>query len=183
MRVIAWLVATTVLLWLLAMSLFMFHVCNSSEIGQSRCDNVVILTGGKNRIARAIEFFRSEKPKNVFISGVYDKSTLRAVVGDSGISEVNFVLGKQAKNTRENAREISRWATDQRMNEILVLTSDYHMPRSLYELRSVNGDIKILVGAIKSKRDSKFFINCLKEFHKMVYTYLDNLFGKIDQWQ
>jgi uncharacterized SAM-binding protein YcdF (DUF218 family) len=161
--------------------MFVFRACNSREIGYSRCDNVAILTGGKNRITRAVEFFRLEKPKNVFISGVYDKSTLRAIVGDDEISGVNFVLGKHAKNTKENAQEINRWAMDQHMDEILVLTSDYHMPRSLYELRRVNGEIKILVGAVKSKRDSKFFINCIKEFHKMVYTYLCSLFGKAYQ--
>ncbi|MDR2267895.1 MAG: YdcF family protein [Holosporaceae bacterium] len=178
MRVIVLFVVAIIFLWLLAMSLFVFHVYNNIEIGNSRSDNVAILTGGENRIVRAIEFFRSGKPKNVFISGVYGKSTLRAVVGNDEISEVNFVLGKHAKNTRENAREINRWAMDQHMNEILVLTSDYHMPRSLYELRRINGDVKILVGAIRSKRDSKFFINCIKEFHKMVYTYFDSLLGK-----
>ncbi|MDR1362388.1 MAG: YdcF family protein [Holosporaceae bacterium] len=173
MRGVAWLAAAAVLVWLLALLMFMFQVSRSEEVGRVYCDNVAILTGGKNRIVRGVEFFKSQRPRNVFVSGVHDKSTLRAILGgEKGIAGVNFIMGKQAKNTRGNAREINEWISAYGLEKILVLTSDYHMPRSLLEIRRLSSHTKILVGSVKSEWNFQFLLNCLKEFHKIVYMYL-----------
>jgi uncharacterized SAM-binding protein YcdF (DUF218 family) len=117
---------------------------------------------------------KSYKPKNVFISGVHRKTTLRDLLPSGYVENIRIILGKQAKNTRGNALEISKWAKQNDISEILLITSDYHIPRSITELKLVGDFLKIYPYAVKSDVTFMFIGKCIKELHKIVYVYIRN---------
>ena len=139
--------------------------------------NVVILTGGKHRITKSLDFLNENNIKSVFISGVYPKTQQHHLFPRYKFSKsIPIILGKKAHNTYENALEIKQWQQDTKINEILLITSDYHMVRSLYEIRKINKDLKIIPWAIRSEINFNFIINCLKEFHKTIAARLRRIF-------
>ncbi|MDR1333741.1 MAG: YdcF family protein [Holosporaceae bacterium] len=142
-------------------------------------DNVVVLTGGHARIAHAFSLIESCHPKNIFISGVYEKTTLRDILPSAPIKDVRIILGKQAKNTEQNAKEINEWVVQNNISEILLVTSDYHLIRSMLELRCVNPELKVHPCVVNSSLNIIFFWRCFKEFHKVIYIQCRILLEKI----
>jgi uncharacterized SAM-binding protein YcdF (DUF218 family) len=133
-----------------------------------------VLTGDSKRITHAFHSVEAYKPKNIFISGVYEKTTLKDISQNRHLKNVGIILGKQAKNTKENALEIDKWAMENNISEILLITSDYHITRSILELKHVNGGLKIYPHEVKSDINLKFVWQCIKEFHKIVYVCIRN---------
>jgi uncharacterized SAM-binding protein YcdF (DUF218 family) len=103
----------------------------------SKADGIVALTGGASRIADAIELLASGRGTRLLISGA-NRSTNAAE-----ISRLNPEFAKwvhccvdfdQSLNTRENAIETKRWAERRGFRSLIVVTSNYHMPRALAEI-------------------------------------------------
>ncbi|MDR0968475.1 MAG: YdcF family protein [Holosporaceae bacterium] len=168
-----------IICWILSAGVFILYVTSLKHRYERPFENIVVLTGGRNRIASAFHFAEIYKSKNVFISGVYEKTTLRDLAPPKSASEVKVVLGKQAKNTEENAREISEWAKQNGISEYLLVTSDYHIPRSEIALKNVDDSLKIYPYAVKSQFSFDFIRRCIKEFHGTAYGCVKFLFGKI----
>jgi uncharacterized SAM-binding protein YcdF (DUF218 family) len=53
-------------------------------------------------------------------------------------------LGHAAVNTTGNAIETKRWVTDQGFRSVIVVTSNYHMPRTMAELRRSMPDVALV---------------------------------------
>lgn len=103
-------------------------------------DGIVVLTGGEDRIAAAAALLKEKRAKRLLISGV-NKSTSRAdMLLVSGLPKATFKccvdLGYSAMNTIGNAHEARDWVKKHGFERIIVVTSGYHMPRSLLELSS-----------------------------------------------
>jgi uncharacterized SAM-binding protein YcdF (DUF218 family) len=120
----------------------------------------------------------TRKPKSIFISGVNRKTSLKDIFKNKSTEGVSIILEKQAKNTRENALEINTWLKSNKVQEILLITSDYHMYRSIVELRHLNDGLKIYPCSVKSEFNFNFVRNCAKEFHKVIYIYVKRLLEK-----
>ncbi|MDR0580537.1 MAG: YdcF family protein [Holosporaceae bacterium] len=139
------------------------------------CNNVVVLTGDSRRITHAFNLVKSSGAKNIFISGVYEKTLIKDIwprEENSGNSKV--FLGKQAKNTSENAQEINEWVKRNNVSEILLITSDYHIPRSMMELKYCNNSLQVHPYGVKSEFDRGFIWRCVKELHKIAYAFIKN---------
>lgn len=165
--------------WCLLFLLFITDAISFNHMSNEQCDNVVVLTGGRNRIQHALEAIQTNQPKNIFISGVYAKTTLNDILGNNvNRDRVNFILGKHAKNTFENAEEIDNWVSTNKIEKIILITSDYHMRRSLLVLENVNSGLKVIPCISKSQIDFHFIEICLKEFHKTIYVLFRILINK-----
>ena len=163
-------------IWIILLILFFYKTIgyrkNHIPAGENSY-NVVILTGGKHRINKSLAFLNQNNIKNIFISGVYPKTQLHHILPPQKFSKpIPIILGKKARNTHENALEINQWQQEAKFDEILLITSDYHMARSLYEIRKINKNLKIIPWAIHSDINFNFIINCLKEFHKIIVALL-----------
>jgi uncharacterized SAM-binding protein YcdF (DUF218 family) len=104
-----------------------------------RADGIVVLTGGASRIADAMELLAAGRGKRLLISGVHpatSSSELARLTPAYGRWMACCVdLGHAAVNTTGNAVETQRWVTDRGFRSLIVVTSNYHMPRTMAELR------------------------------------------------
>jgi uncharacterized SAM-binding protein YcdF (DUF218 family) len=104
-------------------------------------DGIAVLTGGSSRIDRAMKLLAEGKAKRVLITGVNRTTTveeLKPLASQGGQYFTCCVdIDKEARNTIDNATETSEWVALHRYRSVIVVTSNYHMPRALAELARV----------------------------------------------
>lgn len=111
-------------------------------------DGIVVLTGGSSRISDAIDLLAIGSGKRLLISGVHRANSLSDISRSLPDSEVLLKccvdLDHSAVNTRSNATETRRWAHQRGFRSLIVVTSNYHMPRAIAELSSAMPDIALV---------------------------------------
>ena len=104
-------------------------------------DGIVVLTGGAQRIERAVELLRRGSGQRLLISGVNPGTgpvSLSRVAGvEPELFECCVDLDYGALDTVGNAQNAARWAHENGLARIVLVTSDYHIPRSLLEMSGV----------------------------------------------
>jgi uncharacterized SAM-binding protein YcdF (DUF218 family) len=103
---------------------------------------IVVLTGGGGRLREGIRLLKANLAPRLFLSGVNRKVKKADVLRAAGTATPRSIadrieLGYQAAHTRGNAFETGLWASKLRMKSLRLVTSNYHMRRSLLELRRV----------------------------------------------
>jgi uncharacterized SAM-binding protein YcdF (DUF218 family) len=111
-------------------------------------DGLVALTGASSaRIDAAIQLLELGKGKRLLISGVNREvrpRELRDVARGAGHAYDCCVdLGFEAANTLGNARETAEWQREHKFKSLIVVTADYHMPRSILELHAAMPGVKL----------------------------------------
>jgi uncharacterized SAM-binding protein YcdF (DUF218 family) len=109
---------------------------------ESKADAIIVLTGGYLRIDQAVELLRSGAGTRLLISGVNPSTTpaqIRKMTQSSaGLFSCCVDIGYEALDTIGNANEAASWIKDHDYQSVLVVTNNYHMRRSLHELRRVS---------------------------------------------
>jgi uncharacterized SAM-binding protein YcdF (DUF218 family) len=103
-----------------------------------RADGIVALTGGANRVTDALHLLAEGRARRLLISGVHPATTLADLMRETGAERRLFAccvdLDHEALDTIGNAVETGAWARRHGVRSLIVVTSAYHMPRSLAEL-------------------------------------------------
>lgn len=95
-------------------------------------DGVVVFTGGSKRVEAAIALLENGYKKPVLISGVNPKVTKQKLMGHLPAEIQNFVtLDYDSLSTKQNVEATKLWANSKGLKSISLITSFYHMPRSL----------------------------------------------------
>lgn len=119
-----------------------------------KIDGIVILTGTPDRLNAGFDLLKETPGARLLVSGVNAKvtrETLRQATGQSSsLMDCCVDLGRIARNTEGNAKETALWVKNNNINEVLVVTSAYHMPRSLVELRRKMPDTKLIAYPVES---------------------------------
>jgi uncharacterized SAM-binding protein YcdF (DUF218 family) len=118
-------------------------------------DGIVVLTGGEQRIQEGMRLFALGGVRRILISGV-NRSTSRDDV--RRLSDINAVLfdccvdiGYEALDTIGNAEETKLWAETWNFKRLVVVTSHYHMPRSMFELARTMPDVRLIGHPVVSR--------------------------------
>lgn len=102
-------------------------------------DAIIVLTGGQFRLDAALDLLRSGKGQRLLISGVNPvarDSELKAVMGaDDRLFSCCIDIDRAAIDTVGNAAESAKWVNEHAYSSIILVTNNYHMPRSLLEMR------------------------------------------------
>ncbi len=120
--------------------------------GWDRADGIVVLTGGDNRITAGAKLLAEGRAKRMLISGVNPRARREDVERLSGVDKALFTccvdLGYEARDTVGNADEARLWASSHGYKRLIVVTSSYHMPRSLTELALAMPDAQLIAHAV-----------------------------------
>ena len=117
---------------------FVWHVPDTEVALDRNADGIVVLTGGASRISDAIELLAAGHGKRLLISGVHRTTTTAEIARINpryeGLVSCCVDLDHSAINTVGNAVETRRWVKDRGFSSLIVVTSAYHMPRTMAEL-------------------------------------------------
>ncbi len=111
-------------------------------------DGIVVLTGGSSRVSDAMELLSVGYGKRLLISGVHP--TIGASDIQRSLPDSQPLLGccvdldRSAVNTRSNAVETRRWVRQRGFRSLIVVTSNYHMPRAIVELSHAMPDVALI---------------------------------------
>jgi uncharacterized SAM-binding protein YcdF (DUF218 family) len=134
-------IAATFVAFLSGFAAFLFSLDRSERDPGSATDGIVALTGGSQRIGDAIDLLAKGFAGRLLITGVNER-TSRDEIARLNPSQRRLVeccvdLDYRARNTIGNAVETRRWAERNGFRSLIIVTSNYHMPRTLAELDHV----------------------------------------------
>ena len=146
-------------------------------------DGIVVLTGDQFRIAKGIELLKRNPSKKLLISGV-NKNINQVDIMKEFPNSKNFFqccidIGKDAKNTFENIIETFEWMKSNEFTSIIIVTSDYHLPRVKLEINRFIDNQQIFYEAVKTdESDSILRLKKITlEYIKYIRTFLSIKIG------
>jgi uncharacterized SAM-binding protein YcdF (DUF218 family) len=103
-----------------------------------QAEAIVALTGSTERLSTGVRLLQERKGERLFISGVNrivtDDELFSALDVDPELARCCVDLGRSADDTLGNAAETAAWAREHRYTSLILVTDDFHMPRSRAEL-------------------------------------------------
>ena len=145
--------------------------------------NIVILTGGSNRIKEGLKVVNdidklTKEDFKILISGTgkgFTKESLKKILTsdfNSKLLECCIELESRSKDTYSNASETYKWTKINDINSIILITSNYHMPRAILEFKNKMPNLKIFTYPITPKNhDIKNWLNSSDTFSLMFFEY------------
>ncbi len=143
---------------LLTAGFFWFALQISSEevTLDRKADGIVALTGAAARIPDAIELLASERGKRLLITGVHRATSASEIARLTPLYSKFFTccidLDRSALNTLGNALETKRWARDHNFTSLVVVTSNWHMPRAMAEIEHQLPDVALIPYPVISEK-------------------------------
>ena len=115
-------------------------------------DAVVVLTGGDLRVREGFKLFTDGAGRRILISGVNRVTTKEDLRRQWQVTPILFNccvdVGYSALDTVGNAEEARQWLRIWNFHRLVIVTSNYHMPRSLLEFRRALPGIEIVPHAV-----------------------------------
>jgi uncharacterized SAM-binding protein YcdF (DUF218 family) len=156
-----------------------------SEVTLNRdADGIVVLTGGASRIPDAIELLAAGHGRRLLITGVHrttsSRELARLVPRYEQLLKCCVDLDHSAINTVGNAAETRRWVKDQRFTSVIVVTSSYHMPRSMAELGRQLPDVRLIAfPVVTEKMRDEAWWDSLPTARLLMSEYLKYVYAQI----
>lgn len=121
-----------------------------------KADGIVVLTGAASRIPDAIELLAAERGKRLLITGVHRATSAREIARLTPLYSKFFTccidLDRSALNTFGNAIEAKRWAHEHNFNSLIVVTSNWHLPRAMAEVAHQLPEATLVPYAVMSEK-------------------------------
>lgn len=110
----------------------------TTPVNPARADAIIVLTGGQARLDAAMDLLASGKGERLLISGVHPSASRRqlqvAMGGDKQLFSCCVDIDRAALDTIGNAEESAKWVESHAYGSVILVTNNYHMPRSLLEM-------------------------------------------------
>ena len=142
------LIWVAVAVWVWGLILFVDRIPDKVEDEKRRTDAIVVLTGGTLRLEKGFELLAAKRASKLLVSGVDKGVQMKEVLEAAGQTPAGLnccvTLGYMAEDTGSNAIESAVWIRTNKVSSIRLVTSSYHMPRSLLEFRATVPDVEIV---------------------------------------
>jgi uncharacterized SAM-binding protein YcdF (DUF218 family) len=115
--------------------------------GVPHADAIVTLTGGDARLDTAVRLLEQGAAKRLLITGVHPSITkpeIKDIAHGGQRFDCCADLDFAAEDTRENASEAAAWIRAHKFRSLILVTANYHMPRSLSEFSAAMPKVKII---------------------------------------
>jgi uncharacterized SAM-binding protein YcdF (DUF218 family) len=183
-----------VLTWIIGLVIFIHSIPNKKDpVNLESTDAIVVLTGGSMRIEEGFNIFYASDARKILVSGVGSgvkvsdlKKIIKKIGQEAKIDQEKIVLGSIAKNTASNAQETKIFMNLNSFKSLRLVTSNYHIKRSLLIFKSELPGIRIVPHPVcsenfkKNKQDS--IILAINEYNKLIGTLLIILESKYDKF-
>ena len=178
-------------LFFITLNNFKENILSLTKYNNKESLNIVILTGGTNRIKdglKIIEDFKKSKKINykILVSGTgmgFTKSSLKKKLGPNfnpKLIQCCVDLDSVSKNTFTNASETFKWAKKNNIKEFILITSNYHMPRAILEFKNIMPKLKIYTYAIIPKKHNiENWLNSYETFNLIFTEYCKYIFSSL----
>ena len=172
--------------WLLGFAWFMQQIPRQqADFSDNSADAIVVLTGGGGRLEYGLQLLAENKAQTMFISGVGENLKIKDIFHidhtnfNKELSEKIF-LGHSAKNTIGNSQETIKWLNTMNYHKILLVTSDYHIPRAMLEFSEISPELTIIPAPVlvgDALADEKGLT--ISEYNKYLASKLRHLFVSV----
>lgn len=156
LRPLATLAGVLIALFVFGFALFATVVMREPTPLTRHADGIIVLTGGDFRILEGGRLLNERRAGRLLISGVNPVTSRDDLLKLSGIDTATFnccvELGYSAQDTVGNAEEARAWVSGQRIKSLIVVTSSYHMPRSLAELALAMPGVELIPHAVVPRK-------------------------------
>ena len=148
--------ATGILLLAGGFGWFVFNIASDEVTLDTKADGIVALTGAAARIPDAIELLATDRGTRLLITGVHRATSSKEIARITPLYSRYFTccidLDRSALNTFGNALETKRWARAHNFNSLIVVTSNWHMPRAIAELAHQLPDVTLIAYPVISEK-------------------------------
>lgn len=162
-RLLALAAGAGIILFAVGFVIFASATNRFAPAASERADGIVVLTGGEHRLSEAARLLTEGRGRRLLISGVNRITSREDLLRKSGLDTRLFGccvdVGYAAHDTMGNATETREWAATRGFGKLIVVTSSYHMPRSLVELSRAMPDVTLLPYPVVSPhlRDARWW--------------------------
>lgn len=136
------------LVYLIGFFWYLSKIPDANIAAPLSADAIVVLTGGPERIDSGVALLGAGTGKRLLISGVHPEVTREAlkdlVGGDAALFDCCVDMDWRAESTIGNAAETASWVEKNSFTSLIVVTSAYHLPRSLRELTHTMPDAELI---------------------------------------
>lgn len=124
---------------------------------------IAVLTGSGGRIEAGLTLLLADQGQRMLISGIGEgvsKDDILRIASEgedfaphqlAGLMACCIDLGPAARNTRGNAEETRRWADARELDQIILVTADFHLPRALVEFRREMPERRVIPNAVPTR--------------------------------
>ena len=182
MKKAVFVLAAIAFIWTSGLAWFTVAIDGYRKTDPNPVQAIVVLTGGPQRLRVGLEMLARHQSARLLISGVHPQFRLETFLENQHFETsltTRIDLDHTASNTRENARQCS---PDIRVQDYIALasekheytslrlvTSDYHMIRSLIEFRrAIPPSIRIIPHGVPSEPS---FETIFIEYNKVLMTF------------
>ena len=148
LRACGYALVTGALTLLLGFGIFLRRLDWVEPIRMREADGAVVLTGAADRINEGVNILAKGYAARLLITGVNHTTSSAEIARLTPEFQEWFQccvdLGYRGLNTEGNALETRLWARSRAMRSLIVVTSNYHMPRALLELHAALPDVELL---------------------------------------
>ena len=128
--------------WVGGLVRFVVQVTPETPAEASRkADAIVVLTGGRERLPAGIELLEKGLAERLFVSGVHSGVDVAEILDLNSQASTTLAccidLGHDARHTVGNVRETANWMMAGGRTSMILVTANYHMPRSLVLFRRI----------------------------------------------
>jgi uncharacterized SAM-binding protein YcdF (DUF218 family) len=121
---------------------------------------IVVVTGDTRRIPRALALLAERDAPLLVISGVQPGVTLHQLLGASAFLPKalleRIVIEAEAASTRDNAGRTRPLLKERHVRRVILVTSDYHMYRTLRAFESIAKDFEYVPYPVSSETGDRF---------------------------